>query len=169
MAPAFANRGPLRGEPGWPVAEGRRPVFLLDASSPLERRLLEAWIERNRPPEIAAGSCDIVNIPPTRRRSRRVSIGPLEECLASGADAMLAPLRVAWLPRKRGGVRAVRLPDLLRFGDPRDPGRLRQRWILHRESDRGRIVAGEAAPAWELRKRWRDAGGHDIEQTTGLA
>jgi glycerol-3-phosphate O-acyltransferase len=144
-------------------------VFLLDASSPLERRLLETWIERNRPAEIAAADCDFIAIPPSRRRSRHVSLGPLEECLASGADAMLAPLRVAWLPRKRGGVRAVRLSDLLRFGDPRDPGRLRQRWILHRESDRCRIVAGEPAPASELRPRGRDAGGHDIEQTTGLA
>ncbi len=169
MAPAFASRAPLRGEPDWPVAEARRPVFLIDASSRLERRLLEAWIERKRPAGIAAADCDVIAIPPTRRRSQRVSLGPLEECLASGTDALLAPLRIAWLPRKRGGVRRVRLSDVLRFGDPRDPGRLRQRWILARESDRCRIVAGEPAPVSELRQRWRDAGGQDLEQTTGLS
>ena len=31
-------------EPDWPAAEGRRIVFLVDAASRLERRLLESWI-----------------------------------------------------------------------------------------------------------------------------
>jgi len=63
----------------------------------------------------------------------------------------------------------VRLSDVLRFGDPRDPGPLRQRWILWREPDRCRIVAGDPAPASELRSRWREAAGASARETTSLA
>jgi glycerol-3-phosphate O-acyltransferase len=159
---------PLEGEPTWPECHGRRPVFLLDASSRLEHRLLEAWIARARPPQAGPADYDVVPVPPTRRR-RRASLEPLEQVLSAGGDPLLVPVRVAWLPRERGGVRAVRLSDLPRLGDPRDPGALRQRFALYRERDRCRVVAGEPAPASELRQRWRDAGGHDAEATTGLA
>jgi glycerol-3-phosphate O-acyltransferase len=169
MAPASALRRALHDEPDWPLLNGRRAVFLADVSSPLERRLIELWIERRRPAELAAAACEVIEIPPTRRRGRPVSLAALDEALAAGDNVLLAPMRVAWLARERGGVRAVRFSDLLRFGDPRDPGRLRQRWILRREPDRCRIVAGEPAPASELRERWRSAGGTDVEETTGLA
>jgi glycerol-3-phosphate O-acyltransferase len=144
-------------------------VFLLDASSRLERRLLAAWIARARPPQVDATGYDVIEVPPTRRRRRAASLEPLEQVLAAGGDPLLVPVRVAWLPRERGGVRAVRLSDLPRLSDPRDPGPLRQRYALWRERDRCRVVAGEPAPASELRRRWRDAGGQDAEATTGLA
>jgi glycerol-3-phosphate O-acyltransferase len=169
MAPASALRRGLHDEPDWPSPAGRRPVFLLDASSPLERQILESWIERRSPPESTASDWEAIQIPPTRRRNAKVSLGSLEEALAGGGDALLAPVRVAWIPRERHGERTVRLSDLLRLGDPRDPGRLRQWWILHREPDRCRIVAGEPAPASELREHWRSACGSDVEETTGLA
>jgi glycerol-3-phosphate O-acyltransferase len=97
-----------------------------------------------------------------------VSIAKLEAQLCSDGDPLLAPLRVAWLPRKRDGERRARLTDLLR-GDPRDPNALRQRWISRRELDRCRIVAGEPAPASELRQRWRHAMGGAVHETTGFA
>ncbi len=156
-------------EPGWPAADGRRTIFLLDASSPFERRRLRDWIGRHAPPGLGPEGYDAIRIPPTRRRRRRRSLTALEACLASENDALLAPLRVAWLPRRRGGDRSARLSDLLRLGDPRDPDALRQRWIAHTQPDRCRIVAGEPAPISELRRRWRDAGGADVAETTGLA
>ncbi len=156
MAPAAAFRTPLRNEPEWPESNGRRVVFLLDASSAAERRIAEGWIVRHCPDGAAY---ELVAVYPTRRRAARVSLAALEECLASRGDVLLAPLRVVWLPRKRDGVRAVRLSDIVRFGDPRDPGSLRQHWILRRERDRFRIVGGEPAPASELRVRWLVASG----------
>ena len=168
MAPVSGLRAPLQGEPLWPVLDGRRPVFLLDASSGLEARILEAWIERNRPPSGRPGDCETIRLPPTRR-PRRASLESLDACLATGSDVLLAPLRVAWLAKKRNGRRGVRLVDLFTFGDPRDPGPLRQRWILRTEPDRCRIVAGEPAPLSELRERWGRAGGADAAQTRGLA
>ena len=40
--------------------------------------------------------------------------------------------------------------------------------ILSRDPDRCRILAGKPAPASELRKRWREAGGTDHSQTLSL-
>ena len=166
MASAVSQE--LRDEPGWPDAQldpepPARVSFLLDASSGLERRLLEAWIERHRPEADTDFEC--IEIPPTRRRRPGVSFEKLDASLASGDPMLLAPLRVAWLPRKRDGVRAARFSDLLRLGDPRDPGLLRQHAVLRREPDRCRIVAGEPATADEVRARWRLAGGSGTDET----
>ena len=50
----------------WPPADGRRVVFLLDASSGLERRLLEDWIARSRPAEVTATGYDVVDVKAAR-------------------------------------------------------------------------------------------------------
>jgi len=167
---AFAATRALSEEPGWPIAAEPQPrvVFLIDASSRLEARLIQGWIERHTP---AGGDPPLhVELPPSRRRARaRTSLAALEGCLAAEGDVLLAPLRVAWLARERDGVRAARFSDLLRFGDPRDPGWLRQHAVLRRDPARCRIVAGEPAMASELRERWRDAGGTGAGETSGLA
>jgi glycerol-3-phosphate O-acyltransferase len=165
-------------EASWPGAAGDPVVFLLDASNGLERRLLEAWIEQQRPAEAAPAASQRVRIPASRRRPRSPlarffhtpDYAPLDATLADAEPGtLLAPLRIAWLPPLRDGVRAVRLTDLLSLSDPRDPGRLRQRWILRRAPDRCRVVAGEPATLAELRERWSQAGGTDPGATTGLA
>jgi glycerol-3-phosphate O-acyltransferase len=144
-------------------------VFLIDAASSLEQRLLDEWVARQRPADAPASAIEQIPIPPSRSGRRQRVLDPrLEARLATGDDPLLAPLRVSWQPAQRDGVRAVRLSDLLTFGDPRDPGRLRQVWTLQRHPDRCCIVAGEPAPASELRERWRRAGGTDKAQTTGL-
>jgi glycerol-3-phosphate O-acyltransferase len=169
MVSSAAIREPLHREPDWPLLNGRRPVFLLDASSRLERRLLEAWIERGRPAGTPPGDYGAIPILATRRRRRAPTLARLEAHLAVNSDPLLVPLRVAWLAKKRGGRRTVRFSDLLTFGDPRDPDLLREHWILRRGRDRCRIVAGDPAPASELRKRWRTGGGNELAETTGLA
>ena len=145
-------------------------MFLTDASSPLEQRLLEDWVARHRPGDATTDGIETIPIPPSRTRRQRTRLDPrLDASLAAGDDVLLAPLRVAWQPAQKDGVRAVRLSHLLTFGDPRDPGRLRQAWIKRRHPDRCCIVAGEPAPVSELRARWRRAGGADAGQTTGLS
>ncbi|HXK25200.1 MAG TPA: glycerol-3-phosphate 1-O-acyltransferase [Myxococcota bacterium] len=163
---ASALHGPLRDEPGWPaigVGAPSRVIFLCDSSSRVEQRLLEAWVARHRP---EGADCECVAIPPSRRR-RETSQRPLEARIAAADhDVVLAPLRVAWLPRKRDGVRAARFSDLLKLGDPRDPSWLRQHGILRRERDRCRIVAGEPAPLSELRARWQAASSAGAESAS---
>lgn len=140
-----------------------RLVYLLDASSGVERRLLEQWIAaHHQGPE----PWQALPIPPSRRRARRAPLDPkLEACIAADDDPLLAPLRIAWLPPARNGSGTIRLRDLL-LGDPRDPGPLRQSWLGARAPGRWQVVAGDAAPVSELRDRWRRAG---VAETTGLA
>jgi glycerol-3-phosphate O-acyltransferase len=162
--------GAFENEPTWPDAGAHRVIVLADASSWIERRLLRAWAERAR--ETAGSTTDDaewIEIPPSRRRRRRGIDPALEPALASDDDPLLAPIRVVWLPRMVNGERAARLSDLLKLGDPRDPSWVRQLWMLARRRDRCRIVAGKPAPASDLRRRWRDAGGTDSGQTGGLA
>ncbi len=159
-------------EPAWPRTEGATPprvVFLLDASSALERRLLGDWILRHRPPGVDPASEEAVSIPPSRRGRRRALDPRLEAALADPRDALLAPLRVIWRPPLIDGVRAVRLRHLLTFGDPRDPSTLRQHWLIRRRPERCWIVAGEPARVSELRERWRKATEGDQTATQGLA
>ncbi|MBW2286334.1 MAG: glycerol-3-phosphate 1-O-acyltransferase [Deltaproteobacteria bacterium] len=169
MAGNVAMVESLQREPDWPALDGHSPVFLLDAASALERSLLKAWIERKRPHGLALESPISISIPSTRRRKHSPSLSALEAHLAAGSDPLLIPLRVAWLPKQRNGKRVVRFSDLLSFSDPRDPDPLRARLILRRDRDRCRIVAGEAAPVSELRRRWQTAGGGNAAETTGLA
>jgi glycerol-3-phosphate O-acyltransferase len=148
--------------PAAAVASEADPVlFLLDAASAFEEQLLASHTRSG------AGDAFAVAIPPSRRRPSRVSLAGLEAALASAQDdPLLAPLRVAWLPPLRDGERSARFSDLLSFGDPRDPGLLRQRWIQRRAADRVHIIEGEPARLSELRERWRASGG---SETGGLA
>src|SRR5262245_25415945 len=104
---------PSPPEPGFPDAEGRRVVFLLDAASRLEARLLRGWIEGHTPP---GASVEALAIPSSRRRRAWRTDPRLEPALAAGDDPLLAPLRVVWQPREVDGVRQARLSDLLKLG-----------------------------------------------------
>lgn len=159
-------------EPAWPRTEDALPprvVFLLDASSALEHRLLIDWIERQRPPGADPAADQAVAIPSSRRSGARMLDPHLEAALADSREALLAPLRVIWRPPVIDGRRSVRLRHLLTFGDPRDPGTFRQRWLIRRHPERCWIVAGEPARTSELRERWRNATEHDQTATQGLA
>jgi glycerol-3-phosphate O-acyltransferase len=172
MASGRLVAGRLESEPTWPNAGSRRVLLLVDASSRIERRLLKAWQKRTRPDPDSNGRTgdDWIEIPPSRRRRRRRTLDPhLEAALASNDDPLLAPIRVAWLPALVNGERQARLSDLLKLGDPRDPGSLRQLWVLAFRRDRCHIVAGEPAPSSDLHQRWRDRGGVDSAQTADFA
>lgn len=134
----------------------RRVVYLLDVGSTVERRLIEDWIARERGgrPEVP---CEVVVLPSSRRPRRGRPQPQLEACIAAEDDPLLSPLRVAWLPADAPGGRWRRLVRLLFLGDPRDPGRLRQRWLARRP-ERFRIVAADPATVSALRRRWQEAG-----------
>src|SRR5262245_59038030 len=145
----------------------RRVVFLLDACSRTELRILQQWIAEHHVP--TGIPWEAIPIPPTRRRGRWTRPDPrLEAALTAPDDPMLTPLRVAWLPGESSGGPRRRFVKLLLLGDPRDPGRMRQA-VGARQAARFQVVAGEAAPVSELRERWRRAGGTDRGETTGLA
>lgn len=139
----------------WPDAEGRSIVFLVDASSSLERRLVGKWIDAHRP---AGAEYRVCAAPPSRRRRSRRAVGAALRDLASGdGDVLLVPLRVAWLGPRRSGLRIPRLLDLVTLGDPRDPNRLIQELYVRYRPDRIRIVVGTAATLSDLKARWVEA------------
>lgn len=157
-------------EPRWP-GEGRsgRIVFLLDVASGFEESLLRRWIEENNPATGPAHEAvTVLKIPSSRRSWGRID-PRLESTLAAGDDPILAPLRVAWFPAVRGGRRTARLSDLVKLGDPRDPGRFRARWVHATNSDRWRVVVGEPASASELKARWHSPDQASPDAIQGLA
>jgi glycerol-3-phosphate O-acyltransferase len=156
----------LVDEPAWPEGEGPF-LFLIDASSELERQILEEWIDRNRPDGIRA---DWVRIPQTRRRRRRPRLDPhLEARLRQDDDPTMVPLRIAWLAREQDGRRRVSLRDVLVFGDPRDPNLFRQRYVRTFHPDRLRILQAAAATKSDIEKRWQDPTGRGPADGTTLA
>ncbi|MBW2244572.1 MAG: glycerol-3-phosphate 1-O-acyltransferase [Deltaproteobacteria bacterium] len=174
IAPAAPELAGIAGdtsiplEPDWPTAANGRISFLIEATGRLEERMLRSWIARARPDDHPADQVEILRIPSARRGRSDIDPG-LEPTLAAGDDPLMAPLRVAWFPATRDGQRTARLSDILKLGDPRDPGFLRTRWVSRNSPERCRIVAGEPAPASDLRQRWRQAAGGDMGSTIGLA
>ena len=162
-----AEPTPAIAEPSWPRSDGGRIIFLLDAASRLEERVLRDWIDRERPADHSAPNIETVALP-SSRRPRRSRLGPLKAALSVADDAQLVPLRVAWLPPARGGDRSVRLSHALLLGDPRDPSRLRASWIRAWQPDRCQVVVADSASVSELRERWRVAAGRDVVENMGL-
>jgi glycerol-3-phosphate O-acyltransferase len=138
----------------WPVPAGDSAIALAFADTRAERAVLHAWLER-----APAGNThvEVLQAPDAR----------LEQTLAetgTPGDPWLVPIRVAWLPRERNGVRAARLTDLLAMTNPRRPGPQLQAQILRHEPDRCHVVAAEPARLSELRARFTGN-----EQTEGFA
>ncbi|MCB2223750.1 MAG: glycerol-3-phosphate 1-O-acyltransferase [Actinobacteria bacterium] len=155
------------GAPRWPADDGRPVLFLVDASSSLEWSLIRGWIARERPP---GAGYRVVRLRPSRRnRLRRWSGAGLAVALQDDPEAVLAPLRVAWLAPEKDGRRVAGLLDLLLHGDPRDPLWLRQHWIVRRHPDRVTMIAGDTATVAEVRDRWLDARARSADDDAGFA
>jgi len=125
----------LSGPDGEPI------VYLIDAATDLEVRLLQKWIASTtrRPSESI------------RIRSSRRGKGGEDEVLAARLtaedDPFLIPVRVVWMAPEKEGRRSVRWSDALRPGDPRDPRGLRAHWIRMFRRSRVRLIAARGAHA----------------------
>jgi glycerol-3-phosphate O-acyltransferase len=127
----------------------QRPlVYLVDASSIVEQRLLRLWVERS-----GDGRAAMVCVPPSRK-PRRVCRDRARLTSLLADDPLLVPLRIAWLAARHGGRRSVSLVDLFRLADPRVPDPLRQLAIVRFSPDRSWVVVGEPATASSLRTAW---------------
>lgn len=139
----------LPHEPPCPeIPAGHRPLFVLDASTGLEDRLLRGWLRRCQPE--FADNVHMVAPSRIRRRGRRTDPALESKVFAADAPTWVIPLRVAWMPAERDGHRSVSWLDVLKLGDPRDPRWWRDYIILARSPDRARIVVGEGASDAEL-------------------
>ncbi len=153
-------------DPPWPTERGPY-VVLLDAASGLEARLIHEWIDRVS--ASVRAPIDTFRLPPSRRRRGFSSVDPsIDQRLHQEDDPLLIPVRVAWLAAERDGQRMITVRDVVRFGDPRDPNRLQQRWLLGAHPDRVRIVVGTPAFRSELEARWTEPEGRGPADGTSL-
>ena len=150
-APASVLDGAVAGSSAaWPAPIGAGALVLAFVSTPAEREVLEEWLRRARSD---GAQVEVVETPDDR----------LGEVLAERRDdPWLVPVRVAWLPRERDGVRAARPSDLLALADPRRPRARLQARILRHEPDRCRVVAGEPARLSELQFRFDKARNEEV-------
>ena len=140
MVGSAANRSGA----AWPAPMGAGSLVLAFASTPAERAVLDDWLRQAR-----AGGAQVEVLDSSAR---------LEQALAECREnPWLVPVRVAWLPRERDGIRAVRPSDLLSLTNPHSPGARLQARILRSEPDRCRVVPAEPARLSDLRARFEAA------------
>ena len=134
---------------GHPVS-ATSSLLLLFGETPAEQSLLQAWME-----DLDADGVGHV----------RAGRGELAQRLAADGqdDPEIVPVRVAWLPRERGGDRTARVRDVLTLRDPRRPSPNAQAKIARQEPDRFRVVVGEPARVSELRRRFEGRRGERFD------
>jgi len=143
----------------WPTRDGQRVLFILDSRNSFEADLLRQWIHHH----CASGSEEFdapqicLELGDDRKK---IDSAQLVIALALPADALVAPLRVAWLPSQEDIDSGPRLRNLL-FGDPRHPSARRGRTILSESPERMRMIAGAPDSVANLRQRFEQH--HNIE------
>jgi glycerol-3-phosphate O-acyltransferase len=138
--------GPQSAQP----ATGNRPagsdalVLLAGSGSAAERALVTRWL---RDGQLGPSAVLPLDGPDLARSLDRAA-----------PETVVTAVRVAWLPRERGGERRVRWSDVLSQVNPRRPPAFWQNWIMRCEPDRARIVVAEPATVGTLRDRWGGTG-----------
>jgi glycerol-3-phosphate O-acyltransferase len=137
--------GPLTGPNGSPV------VYLLDAASDYEAKLLRKWLDG----EVEGPKT--IRIKSSRRRRTRPEPA-LSEMLERGGDVFLIPVRVVWMAPEKDGRRSVGWSDAFKPGDPRDPWALRARFIRTFRPSRVELIAATGAAFEELVTAYEESG-----------
>jgi glycerol-3-phosphate O-acyltransferase len=119
-------------------------MVLADVRTETERTLVREWVRERH------GAADVVEAESTALPRRLAEVG---------GDTEVLPVRVTWLPEERGGERRVQLTDLITLTNPRRPWSRLQPRIARRAPDRVLVVAGQSAPAAELRRRFAEQSG----------
>jgi glycerol-3-phosphate O-acyltransferase len=163
---------------GASIAQHAGPtLFIADAANAVERRLLEACLERHLAGAVPAGAVEriFLNLPAS---DGAAAAGALRSRLAAPDDTLLVPIRIAWtLPVNAGNPDAAEDRDgagenhapvplrQLAFGDPRRPGSLRARLILRKDPGRAHCMAAAPATLGELKARFatQQKGSADLQ------
>ncbi len=149
-----------------PAGAATDHLFLIDARHGTERKVLLTWL-RGVVPDFTEAQTVTLNL---ADEGRSLDLRALAQQLAKLPDStQIVPVRLTWLIPKFSQHRPLRLRDLL-FGDPREPGRLRARFILWRDHARAQCLRGEPATLAQLRQRFAsEVAASDGEAATALA
>ncbi|WP_298799086.1 glycerol-3-phosphate 1-O-acyltransferase [Pseudonocardia sp. 73-21] len=131
---------------------GSPVVVVVDAVTVVERGLVKEWM--------AQEELEPAAVLPVRGAALAQPLAGLDD------DTVIAPVRVAWLPRERNGQRRVRWADVATLSNPRHPSAAAQARIARREPDRAVVVVAEAATVGDLRRRY---GRRVVGVDTGFA
>lgn len=127
-------------------------IVLADASSPVERELIDGWLAEGGP----AADCGI-DAPAVQLDMNASTVAA--RLVGRGDDPLVVPVRVVWLPPERDGVRRTTFADLATLSNPRRPRRFLQRRLLAKAPDRHLVLAGRPARLHELRANNHAASG----------
>jgi glycerol-3-phosphate O-acyltransferase len=149
IARVMGQDGPMQADesPGTSPPDGSitgETVVLADVTSETERTLVQGWLRSE--------GLDPKLVLPVDGPALARPLGRLP------GDTLVAPVRVAWLPRERDGQRRVRWSDLVSLTNPWRPPARAQARIVRREPDRAAVVAAEPATLAELRRRFAGGG-----------
>jgi glycerol-3-phosphate O-acyltransferase len=133
----------------WPDGKYPQVLFILDTCNTFERDLLKGWIESHKQHGAAAKTVCI----DLRDDHRSIDSALLVKALALPVDAVVAPLRIAWLPSQESIHSGPRLRDLI-FGDPRHPSPRRGRKILRTAPQRMHLLSGKPDSVTNLYARF---------------
>ena len=136
---------PRRSQKDKDLLEGppdKEAVYLLDAATDLEERLLTSWIKS----QVGHDSTSIRIS--SSRRGKGGDEDRLAKALSAEHDSFLIPTRVVWMaPKRREGQRSVGWSDVFKPGDPRDPKGIRAYWIRYFRPSRVKLIAASGASA----------------------
>jgi glycerol-3-phosphate O-acyltransferase len=134
----------------WPDGKYPQVLFILDTCNNFERDLLKGWIESHKQHRGAAAKTVCIDL---RDDHRSIDSALLVKALALPVDAVVAPLRIAWLPSQESIHSGPRLRDLI-FGDPRHPSPRRGRKILRTAPQRMHLLSGKPDSVTNLYARF---------------
>jgi glycerol-3-phosphate O-acyltransferase len=153
------NAGPaFSGDPQW--AHDGPLLFIVETQNGLEQRLMDECLG-----SVEAGrTLDRAFLRISRGRAVK-GLDRLVQKLRAPDNTLLVPARVSWVVpgNEEGGNEPLALRHMA-FGDPRQPGTLRGRWILFRDRERAQCFAGEPATLGDLKARFRGQLDLDVEK-----
>jgi glycerol-3-phosphate O-acyltransferase len=140
-------------------------LFIADARNGLERRLLEDCLDQLNLDSPAGLPVERVFLSISNQTPSQ-GIAELAQKLDAPGETLLVPVRVAWLmPQSADQInRPLALRHLI-FGDPRQPGSIRGRWILFRDPGRAECIDGEPATITGLRTRFAEQQGFGVSES----
>ena len=132
-------------------------LFIADAGNRLERRLIERCL---------GAGIDRVFLPISKEK--QLDLGELSKKLEASGNTLLVPVRVAWLmPESKDKTNKPLALRHLMFGDPRHPGFLRGHWILQRDANRAKCIAGEPGTIAALKTRFAEQHDSTADEAMG--
>ncbi len=140
----------------WPANNSPGVIFILDARNRFEQSLLEQWVEHHSPANVSAEQL-VVSLDDDRKT---IDSSALQIALESTDRAVIAPLRVAWVPSQESLDSGPSIRNLI-FGDERRPSARRGRKILKEFPERLHLITGKPDTKVNLHERFEHQQGAD--------